>query len=135
MTMPEPAPSFVLVGWGYRSRAWWEAARGIGATCAGIVVRSPRETPVPSFGSIAEAVATTGARFVVSSVGWTSAAAGKSPPSTRMAVKAVSIVPKVATYVQIAKLEQANHFAPSGVNLVTFGKSFVNSTFAVRATG
>ncbi|WP_022910518.1 hypothetical protein [Aestuariimicrobium kwangyangense] len=75
MTMPEPAPSFVLVGWGYRSRAWWEAARGIGATCAGIVVRSPRETPVPSFGSIAEAVATTGARFVVSSVGWTSAAA------------------------------------------------------------
>jgi succinyl-CoA synthetase alpha subunit len=75
MTTATPLPSFLLVGWGYRSRAWWEAARGIGAACAGIVVRSPRETPAPTFASLAEAVATTGARFVVSSVGWSSAAA------------------------------------------------------------
>lgn len=79
MRQSAPLPPFVLVGWGYRSHAWWEAARGIsadgsGATCAGIVVRSPRDTPAPAFGSLAEAVEKTGARFVVSSVGWSSAA-------------------------------------------------------------
>lgn len=65
---------FVLVGWGYRSRAWLRAATGIeGATCAGVVVRSPRETPVPAFATLTEALAATGARFVVSSVSWASA--------------------------------------------------------------
>ena len=42
---------FVMVGWGYRSRAWWEAARGIGAQCAGMVVRTPRDTPAPAYDS------------------------------------------------------------------------------------
>ena len=66
---------FVLVGWGYRSRAWLEAARGTGVPCVGVVVRTPRETPVPGFTSLADALAATGARFVVSSVSWDSAPA------------------------------------------------------------
>ncbi len=68
------AVPFVLVGWGYRSRAWLAASRGIeGSPCAGVVVRTPRETPVPAFGSLAEALDATGARFVVSSVSWDAA--------------------------------------------------------------
>lgn len=67
---------FVLVGWGYRSRAWLAASGGIeGVPCAGVVVRTPRETPVPAFGSLGEALDVTGARFVVSSVSWDSAPA------------------------------------------------------------
>lgn len=71
---PVPQVPFLLVGWGYRSRAWLEAAQGIdGAPCAGVVVRSPRQTPVPAFGSITEAVEKTAARFVVAAVSWDSA--------------------------------------------------------------
>lgn len=44
-----------------------------GVPCAGVVVRSPRETSVPAFGTLAEALDATGARFVVSSVSWDSA--------------------------------------------------------------
>ncbi|MFP5415514.1 MAG: gfo/Idh/MocA family oxidoreductase [Actinomycetes bacterium] len=78
MTNPVPSPTasvpFVLVGWGYRSHAWLAAARGIdGVPCAGVVVRTRRETPVPAFESLAEALDATGARFVVSSVSWDSA--------------------------------------------------------------
>lgn len=73
-TRPAAPVPFVLVGWGYRSRAWLEASRGVeGVPCAGVVVRSPRDTPVPSHPSLAEALDATGARFVVSSVGWDSA--------------------------------------------------------------
>lgn len=61
---------FVMVGWGYRSRAWWEAAQGIGADCAGMVVRTPRETPAPAYSSLSEAVQKTGAKLVVASVSW-----------------------------------------------------------------
>ena len=69
-TAAPPVP-FVLVGWGYRARAWLDAARGIASVpCVGIVVRSPRDTPEPSYGSLAEALDATGARFVVSSVSW-----------------------------------------------------------------
>ena len=70
-----PRPPFVLVGWGYRSRAWLAAASGTGLPCAGVVVRTPRETPVPNFASLGEALDATGARFVVSSAGWQSAPA------------------------------------------------------------
>lgn len=67
---------FVLAGWGYRSHAWWDAAQGMDdATCAGVVVRTPRETPAPAYGSLGEALAATGARFVVSSVSWAEAPA------------------------------------------------------------
>ncbi len=66
---------FVLVGWGYRSQAWFEAARGSGVPCLGVVVRTPRETPVPAFASLGEALDATGARFAVSSVSWRSAPA------------------------------------------------------------
>ncbi|WP_342372312.1 hypothetical protein PCC79_15060 [Propioniciclava soli] len=59
---------FLLVGWGYRSRAWWEAARGTGVECLGVVVRTPRPTPAPTFTSLEDALAATGARFVVASV-------------------------------------------------------------------
>lgn len=62
--------SFVLVGWGYRSRAWLAAAQGLGLRCAGVVVRTPRETPVPAFSSLGEALDASGAGFVVSSVSW-----------------------------------------------------------------
>lgn len=76
-TLPaQPAGSipFVLVGWGYRSRAWLEAAEGIdGAHCVGVVVRSPRDTPIPTFSSLAEAQQKAGARFAVASVSWHSA--------------------------------------------------------------
>ena len=65
---------FVLVGWGYRARAWLESSLGIDAVpCVGVVVRSPRETPVAAFGSLGEALEATGARFVVASVGGDSA--------------------------------------------------------------
>ena len=51
---------FLLVGWGYRSRAWWEAARGTGVECLGVVVRTPRPTPAPTFTSLEDALAAQG---------------------------------------------------------------------------
>lgn len=68
------ARTFVLVGWGYRSRAWMTAAEGIGLRCAGVVVRTPREAPARTFRSLAEAVRETGAAFAVASVSASSAA-------------------------------------------------------------
>lgn len=71
---PDSPVPFVLVGWGYRSGAWLAAARGIeGVECVGVVVRTPRETPVPAYQTLGEALDATGARFVVSSVSWDSA--------------------------------------------------------------
>ncbi len=64
---------FVMVGWGYRAQAWLTAAQGIGVTCAGTVVRTPRDTPVPAYSSLAEALKATGADFVVASVSIASA--------------------------------------------------------------
>ena len=64
---------FVMVGWGYRAQAWLAAAEGIGVTCAGVVVRTPRDTPVPAYGSLTEALKATGADFVVASVSIASA--------------------------------------------------------------
>lgn len=75
--------TFVMVGWGYRSRAWWEAAQGIGAECVGMVVRTPRDTPVPAYHSLPEALAKTGAKLVVASVSW-----DQTPVIARQAVEA-----------------------------------------------
>jgi predicted dehydrogenase len=45
--------TFALVGFGFRARAFWRVAAGLpDLTCLGAVVRSPRELPVPRFGSI-----------------------------------------------------------------------------------
>lgn len=59
---------FILVGWGYRSRAWLSVADAVGVPCRGVVVRSPRSTPVPGFATIQDAVEQTGAGFAVASV-------------------------------------------------------------------
>src|SRR5690349_12314165 len=50
---------------------FWRLAAGLeGVRCAGVVVRSPRELPVPTFTSLAECVAETAPDFVVTAVPW-----------------------------------------------------------------
>jgi predicted dehydrogenase len=45
--------SFAVAGAGFRAAAFWRlAARLDGLTCIGAVVRTPRELPVPQFGSL-----------------------------------------------------------------------------------
>ena len=45
--------TFALVGFGFRAAAFDRVAAGLpGLTCLGAVVRSPRDLPVPQFGSI-----------------------------------------------------------------------------------
>lgn len=68
------ARTFVLIGWGYRSQAWLAAAEGLGLRCAGVVVRTPREAPIPTFLSLGDALRETGAAFAVASVSAASAA-------------------------------------------------------------
>ncbi|GAA2587126.1 hypothetical protein GCM10010435_76700 [Winogradskya consettensis] len=59
--------TFVTVGAGWRSQMFWRIAEGLdGVDCVGAVVRTPRELPVPAYGSLAEV----DADFVVSAVSW-----------------------------------------------------------------
>jgi predicted dehydrogenase len=45
--------TFALVGFGFRAAAFWRVSAGLpDLTCLGAVVRSPRDLPVPQFGSI-----------------------------------------------------------------------------------
>jgi predicted dehydrogenase len=63
--------SFAVVGAGWRAEMFWRLAAGLeGVRCAGVVVRSPRELPVPTFASLAECVAETAPDFVVTAVPW-----------------------------------------------------------------
>ena len=45
------------------------------------------------------------------------------------------LVPDMSNYELLANLEEKDGFAPSGVNLVAFAKTFVNPTFAREAAG
>lgn len=62
--------TFAVVGAGWRAGFFWRAAEGVDdLECLGAVVRTPRELPVPTFGSLDEALA---ARpdFLVTSTPW-----------------------------------------------------------------
>ncbi len=63
---------FAVVGAGFRARIFWEVARGAGLECVGAVVRSPRELPIATYGSIDEVVATAKPDFIVTSTSWES---------------------------------------------------------------
>lgn len=63
--------SFAVVGAGWRAEMFWRIAAGLeDVTCAGAVVRTPRELPVPAFASLAECVAHAAPDFVVTAVPW-----------------------------------------------------------------
>jgi len=63
--------SFAVVGAGWRAEMFWRLAAGLeGVECVGAVVRSPRDLPVPAFGSLAECVARAAPEFVVTAVPW-----------------------------------------------------------------
>ena len=60
---------FALVGFGFRAAAIARVAAGLpGVTCAGAVLRSPRELPVPVFASIGECLASARPDFLVTAV-------------------------------------------------------------------
>src|SRR4051794_29841387 len=59
--------TFVVVGSGWRAEMFWRLAEGLpDVDCLGAVVRTPRELPVPTFGSLDEVRAD----FVVTAVPW-----------------------------------------------------------------
>ncbi len=58
--------TFVTVGAGWRAEYFWRAAAGLpDLECVGAVVRSPRDLAVPTYASLAEAVAARRPDFVV----------------------------------------------------------------------
>lgn len=61
---------FAVVGAGFRASIFWAVAAGAGLECVGAVVRSPRELPVPSYGSLHEVVAAAKPDFVLVSTAW-----------------------------------------------------------------
>ena len=63
--------TFAVIGAGWRAEMFWRLAAGLDdLQCTGAVVRTPRELPVPAFGSLAECVAATSPDFVVTAVPW-----------------------------------------------------------------
>ena len=63
--------TFAVIGAGWRAEMFWRLAAGLDdLQCTGAVVRTPRELPVPTFGSLAECVAATSPDFVVTAVPW-----------------------------------------------------------------
>lgn len=59
--------SFAVVGAGWRAEMFWRLAEALPEVeCLGAVVRTPRELPVPTFGSLAEITPD----FVVTAVPW-----------------------------------------------------------------
>ncbi|GGL09358.1 Gfo/Idh/MocA family protein [Mangrovihabitans endophyticus] len=63
--------SFVIVGAGWRAEMFWRLAADLpGVRCRGAVVRTPRDLPVPTFGSLAQACAQGAPDFVVTAVPW-----------------------------------------------------------------
>ena len=63
--------TFAVIGAGWRAEMFWRLAAGLDdLQCAGAVVRTPRELPVPTFGSLAECVTATSPDFVVTAVPW-----------------------------------------------------------------
>ena len=63
--------SFAVVGAGWRAEMFWRLAAGLDdLECVGAVVRTPRDLPVPTWGSLAECVAGARPDFVVTAVSW-----------------------------------------------------------------
>lgn len=64
--------TFAVVGAGFRASIFWEVAAGAGLECVGAVVRTPRELPVPTYGSLEQVVAEAKPDFIVTSTSWDS---------------------------------------------------------------
>ncbi|MVA74632.1 gfo/Idh/MocA family oxidoreductase [Auraticoccus sp. F435] len=63
--------TFAVVGAGWRAGFFWRAAAGLdGLDCVGAVVRTPRELPVPTFGTLQECLSAARPDFVVTSTPW-----------------------------------------------------------------
>ncbi|AGL17404.1 Gfo/Idh/MocA family protein [Actinoplanes sp. N902-109] len=63
--------TYATVGAGWRARMFWDITAELdGLDCVGTVVRSPRELPVPSYGSLAACVAQARPDFIVTAVSW-----------------------------------------------------------------
>ncbi len=63
--------SVLTVGAGWRAQFYWRISAALpGLTCAGAVVRAPRQLEVPVFGSVLEAVELTRPDLVVAAVPW-----------------------------------------------------------------
>jgi len=63
--------TFAVVGAGWRAAYYWSLASALpGLDCVGAVVRSPRELPVPTFGSVKECLERSRPDFVVTAVPW-----------------------------------------------------------------
>jgi len=63
--------SFAVVGAGWRAGFFWRLAATLpDLTCVGAVVRTPRDLPVPAFGSLAECLRSARPDFIVTAVPW-----------------------------------------------------------------
>src|SRR5256714_4804332 len=63
--------SFAVVGAGWRAGFFWRLAASLpDLTCVGAVVRTPRDLPVPAFGSLAGCLRSARPDFVVTAVPW-----------------------------------------------------------------
>ena len=63
--------SFAVVGAGWRAGAYWRLAADLeDVSCVGVVVRSSRRLPVPTFGSLDECLAVAKPDFLVTAVPW-----------------------------------------------------------------
>jgi predicted dehydrogenase len=66
-----PVTSFAVVGAGWRASAYWRLAALLDdVSCVGVVARSPRRLPVPTFTSLAECLAAAQPDFLVTAVPW-----------------------------------------------------------------
>ena len=63
--------SFAVVGAGWRAGFFWRLAATLpDLACVGAVVRTPRDLPVPAFGSLAECLRSARPDFIVTAVPW-----------------------------------------------------------------
>lgn len=68
--MPAPA-RFVVIGAGYRAQFFWQLAAPLAELdCVGVVVRTPRELPVPTYTSFETCLRETKPDFVITSTPW-----------------------------------------------------------------
>ena len=69
--MAAPSSTFATVGAGWRAEFFWRLAAALPSVeCVGAVVRTPRELPVPSYGSVAECLDRARPDFVVTALPW-----------------------------------------------------------------
>jgi predicted dehydrogenase len=63
--------TFALIGSGFRAQAFLEVARGLGSvSCAGVVVRTPRQLDVPTFNSLDACLREVHVDFVLTATPW-----------------------------------------------------------------